>query len=118
MSSFGPWLKSLSTSSPNIAYVFAALGYCFQAFLQIAFKFVARVVSPFHVLFMRAFCLFLLNTLILRSSEESPYIRNPVGTRPSMQSLDSCSSASSSPPHMRSSSTTACATCPSVPSRH
>ena len=77
--SFVDSLKSLSTTYPNIAYVFAALGYCFQAFLQIAFKYVARVVPPFQTLFMRAFCLFLLNSYFLSKTKESPYIRHPHG---------------------------------------
>jgi uncharacterized protein with PQ loop repeat len=87
--SFVDSLKSLSTPYPNIAYVFAALGYCFQAFLQIAFKYVARVVPPFHTLFMRAFCLFILNNYILSKTKESPYIRNPYGTSLPMQSSGS-----------------------------
>jgi drug/metabolite transporter (DMT)-like permease len=82
-------LKSLNSSHPNIAYLFAALGYCFQAFLQIAFKYVARVVPPFQTLFMRGFCLFVLNVFILHKTRESAYVRSPWGTLPSIQSSGS-----------------------------
>lgn len=87
---FAEYLRDLSNHYPNIAYVYASIGYCSLAFLQIVFKYVCRTVSPFQALFMRAFCLFLLNTYILRQAGESPYIRNSFGTSFEMQYFGRC----------------------------
>jgi hypothetical protein len=84
------YLMSLNAIYPNIAYLYAALGYCFQAFLQIAFKYVTRVVPPFQALFLRGFCLFLLNTFIMRQAKETPYIADPLSTSLSIKSLGKC----------------------------
>lgn len=86
------YLKLLSSTYPNIAYVYASVGHCCMAFMQIAFKYVTQTVSPFQALFMRAFSLFLLNCYILRQANESPYIGSPFGTRLPTQSLGRWSS--------------------------
>lgn len=62
---FPEYLKSLSVNYPNIAYVYATLGYCFMTFLQIAFKYVCRTISPFQALFLRAFSLYWLNNYFI-----------------------------------------------------
>jgi hypothetical protein len=65
---FSEYLKSLSVNYPNIAYLYATLGYCFVTLLQIAFKYVCRTISPFQALFLRAFSLFWLNSYIMGKS--------------------------------------------------
>lgn len=75
--SFAERLKDLGKIYPNIVFVYAAIGYCAQALLQICFKHVTTVISPFQALFMRSFSLFCLNLYILKQVEESPYIKNP-----------------------------------------
>ena len=75
--SFAERLKNLGNVYPNIVFLYAAIGYCAQAFLHICFKYVTTVISPFQALFMRSFSLFCLNLYILKQVDESPYIKNP-----------------------------------------
>lgn len=59
------YLKRLDSKYPHIAYLYAAIGNTFLALMQIVFKDITKTISPFQALFLRAFSLFLFNTVIL-----------------------------------------------------
>lgn len=69
-------LRGIARGNPNIAYLYAAIGYSTQALGHITFKSLSKVMSPFQVFFIRSFALFCLNSIFLRRAKLSPYIKS------------------------------------------
>ena len=57
---------------PNIAFLYALIGNISLALMQIFFKTLSKDISPLFLLFLRAFLLIFINTLILRNTNKNP----------------------------------------------
>jgi len=55
---------------PNVAYLYAFLGYFILAIGQMFFKRLTAYLHPFQAIFTRSFCILLMNTYLMRKDKK------------------------------------------------
>ena len=70
-------LIKIGEAHPNIAFLYALLGNSFLALLQSLFKYGAQTFTTFQLISIRSMLLIVVNLIVIRSINNSPYIESP-----------------------------------------
>ena len=74
------YMISLGKSHPNIAYLYSICGYIFITITQILFKYITPTLTVFQVIVLRSVMLIFINLSVLKSVDQSPYIKDSGST--------------------------------------